>query len=350
MITRAPKWSALASSLFAINAAVVFTVWILTGGNGSIDFQVVIARALVFANLTGFLGLTLLRRASDERLRRLLSTSAMVAGLAGVTVVGCLIAQVLVTVAGFEQAEHFLRGLLQTLRIALPVAIVFGLGALFHESLHGRIRCLEEGLQVQEMLAEQNCKLAAEARLRSLEARIHPHFLFNTLNSISSLIVLDPGRAERVVSRLAALLRSALDDSPQTTITLREELGLVESYLDIECIRFGDRLRWSISVAPDTLETHVPRMAVLSLAENSVKHAITARGGGAVDVVASIEGGDVHVEVRDTGPGFELKAIRPGHGLDSLVSRLDAQFGGRAHLNVERRDGYAVVEMVVPHL
>jgi LytS/YehU family sensor histidine kinase len=253
------------------------------------------------------------------------------------------------TVLGLDQAEHFWPGLLQTLRIALPVAVAFGLGALFHNSLHERIRRLEKDLRAQEMAAEQNRKLAAESRLRSLEARIHPHFLFNTLNSISSLIALDPGRAERVVSRLAALLRGALDNSPRTTITLREELGLVESYLDIEHIRFGDKLRWSMSAAPDTLETHVPRMAVLSLAENSVKHGITARGGGAVDVVASIQGGDVHVEVRDTGPGFELEAIPAGHGLDSLAVRLEAQFGGRARLNVERREGCAVVEMVVPH-
>jgi LytS/YehU family sensor histidine kinase len=125
-------------------------------------------------------------------------------------------------------------------------------------------------------------------------------------------------------------------------------LALVESYLEIQRIRFGDKLRWSLKAHPDTLETHVPRMAVLSLAENSVKHGIAAAGGGAVDVWTFIAAGQVHVEVRDTGPGFDISAVKPGHGLDSIVSRLDAQFGARASLNIDRREGYAVVELVVP--
>lgn len=334
--------------LLAINVAVLLIVWMLTVSTGVDGFPPAAARALGFANLTGLLAFILLRRAPHEALRRLPSTPVAAAGLAGVTVAGCCVSQVLVLLIGLEQGESFWSGLLRTLSVALPVALVFGLGALFQSSLQLRIRHLEAGLKVQEMAAEENRKLAVEARLRSLEARIHPHFLFNTLNSISSLIVSDPGGAERALGRLTALLRGALDNRPQSSITLREEIALVESYLEIERIRFGDKLRWSLKAHPDTLETHVPRMAVLSLAENSVKHGVAARGGGAVDVWIFTAAGQVRIEVRDTGPGFDLSAVQPGHGLDSIVSRLDAQFGARAFLNIERREGYAVVELVVP--
>ena len=85
----------------------------------------------------------------------------------------------------------------------------------------------------------------AEARLRSLESRIHPHFLFNTLNSISSLIAVNPTRAEQIVGRLAALLRASLDNSSHPLIPLQQEMAMVESYIDIERARFGDKLRGS---------------------------------------------------------------------------------------------------------
>ena len=95
----------------------------------------------------------------------------------------------------------------------------------------------------------------------------------------------------------------------------------------------------------------MPPMSVQSLVENAVKHGITPQsGGGEILVTAAAENGSVQIEVRDTGPGFDLAAIPPGHGLDNLVERLDALFGAKARLNVLRRDGYSVVEMVVPRV
>ena len=184
-----------------------------------------------------------------------------------------------------------------------------------------------------------------------LESRIHPHFLFNTLNSISSLIAVNPVRAEQIVGRLAALLRAFLDNSDRSLIPLREELAMVESYVDIERVRFGDKLRGSVKVPAELLDAQVPPMSVQSLVENAVKHGITPQsGGGEVLVTAATENGSLRIEVRDTGPGFELSAIPAGHGLDNLVERLDALFGAKARLNVLRRDGYSVVEMVLPRV
>jgi LytS/YehU family sensor histidine kinase len=185
--------------------------------------------------------------------------------------------------------------------------------------------------------------------LRWLESRIHPHFLFNTLNSVSSLIPTDPARAEQIVGRLAAMLRSALDSTNQPLIPLQQELGIVENYLDIERARLGSKLRGSIEVPSDAADAKVPPLAIQSLVENAVKYGITPqKGGGDVLVRAFAQNGDLHVEVSDSGPGFDLAAIPAGHGLDNLVGRLNAIFGDRARLNVTHREQRCLAEIVVP--
>jgi len=106
-----------------------------------------------------------------------------------------------------------------------------------------------------------------------------------------------------------------------------------------------------VEVPAELQDAKVPPMSVQSLVENAVKHGITPlSGGGEVLITASAENGGLRIEVRDTGPGFDLAAIPAGHGLDSLVERLDALFGAQARLNLLRRDGYSVVEMVLPRL
>jgi LytS/YehU family sensor histidine kinase len=126
---------------------------------------------------------------------------------------------------------------------------------------------------------------------------------------------------------------------------------MVESYLDIERVRFGDKLRGSVDVATELQDAEVPPMSIQSLVENAVKHGITPQSqGGECLIAASGEGESLRIEVRDTGPGFDLAAIPAGHGLDNLVERLDALFGAKARLNVSRRNGYSVVEMVLPRV
>jgi LytS/YehU family sensor histidine kinase len=210
---------------------------------------------------------------------------------------------------------------------------------------------MERELHEKQIAEERSRKLAAEARLRSLESWIHPHFLFNTLNSISALIALDPARAEQTVGRLATLLRASLDTSANSLIPLHQEITMVESYLDIERVRLGSNLRARVEVPAELRETKVPPMSVQSLVENAVKHGITPESeGGNLEVRARADAEGVCIEVGDTGPGFDLADICAGHGLDRLVQRLDALFGDRARLNVFRRDGYSVVEMVLPRV
>lgn len=276
-------------------------------------------------------------------------TAAVLASTIIFAALGCLAAQTLLMWAGIAVPAEFWRQYLHTLRTALLFSMVFGLGVFSYASMRDQLRRAREQLHEQALVAERNQKLAVEARLRSLESRLHPHFLFNTLNSISALIAVDPPRAERIVGRLATLLRSSLDTTGRPLIPLEQELAIVQDYMDIERARFGDRLRGRIDVPAELRDAQVPPLSVQSLVENAVKHGITPRReGGEVCVSATAASDCVRIEVSDTGAGFDLSSVCAGHGLDSLVGRLDTLFGSRAHLAVSRREDRCVVQMVLP--
>jgi len=345
----------LAFSLLWINFAAGSVVLILTAENQLWSVRELLrslAYSLVYANVSGVLGFLIVGSIAERLSKHRVPVMPVVTiGVIVVTAMSCLLAQLLLMAMGFVAVQHFWVEYRRTLQLGIPLALVFGLGALVYGSLRERLQTAEQKLHEKEIAEERLRKLAAESRLRLLESRIHPHFLFNTLNSIMSLIVANPAQAEQVVGRLASLLRASLDTTDRPLIALREELAMVESYIEIERARFGDRLRGFVEVPDELQNTRVPPMSIQSLVENAVKHGITSMdGGGEVRVSASEEAGNVHIEVRDSGPGFELAAICAGHGLDSLVQRLDALFGAQARINVLRRNGYSVVEMILPRL
>jgi sensor histidine kinase YesM len=346
------KW---AFALLWTNVAVALTNLIVFATHPNIPFRDLLHSLVftfVYANLTSILAVVILGWLIERAAARQVSPwKIVIPGILVFVLGGCLLAQALLAAAGFSASSHFWLDYYNTVRFSVPLALVFGLGAMTHAMLLSRVQVMEHALHEKEIAEERARKLAAEERLHSLESWIHPHFLFNTLNSISALIVLDPHRAEEIVGRLATLLRSSLDSSAHSLIPLHQEIAMVESYLDIERVRLGDKLRTRVEVPDELRETMVPPMAVQSLVENAVKHGITPlSGGGELVVKARSEAGQVRIEVADTGPGFELAGLSPGHGLDKLVQRLDALFGDRASLHVLRREGYSVVEMVLPRL
>jgi sensor histidine kinase YesM len=333
-----------------ISITVVMPLIGLGSGHGGTDLLAGWAFGLVYTNVTAIpalmAGPTMVERLAFRRwplpAAVLLTTGVFAAA-------GCLAAQTLLMWTGVAVPENFWRQYLHTLSRASLLSVAFGLGAFSYASIRDQLRRTEEKLHEKEMVEARAEKLVAEARLRSLESRLHPHFLFNTLNSISALIRVDPVRAEQIVGRLSALLRSSLDTSSRSLIPLAQELAIVEDYVDIERARFGDKLRGRIDVPADVRDAQVPPLSVQSLVENAVKHGITPqRGGGEVLVSASAENRQLTIEVSDTGGGFDLSAIRAGHGLDSLVRRLDALFSADARLNVSRRGDRCVVQMVLP--
>jgi signal transduction histidine kinase len=229
--------------------------------------------------------------------------------------------------------------------LALLVGIVHALVIL----LQNRAHAAETRLQAQQVEYQRALTLASEARLAALEARIHPHFLFNALNTVASLIPTAPARAEELVQRLSALLRFSLDAEPQRLVALQREIKIARDYLEIEQARFGPRLRFAIDVSDDLGERRVPPLAVQTLVENSVKYAVApARDGAEIRVLAVADNGGVRIEVADTGPGFSAAELSAGHGLDTLCKRLTALFGDEDPLRIARRNGWTTVGFRAP--
>src|SRR5260370_42476807 len=280
-----------ALAFFWINLSVAIVVLILIATNqisSARDFLHAVVCGLVYANLPGSLGVLLIGGLLESLvLHRSPPIPLVAASILVLSALGCLVAQTLLMEIGFVVPQPFWPEYIHSLRVAMPLAVVFGLGALVHGSLRGRVQLMEEKVREKEVAEERTQKLAAEARLRSLESRIHPHFLFNTLNSISSLIVVNPARPQEIVGRLAALLRASLDTSEQPLIPLRQELAMVESYVDIERVRFGDKLRGSVSVPVELQDDQVPPMSVQSLVENAVQHGITPQSDSGGFLVAA---------------------------------------------------------------
>jgi two-component system sensor histidine kinase AlgZ len=181
--------------------------------------------------------------------------------------------------------------------------------------------------------------------LDALQARINPHFLFNTLNSIAALIREDPARAEAVTLQLSSLFRYTLQAPRQGLVTLEEELAIVEGYLAIEQQRLADRLAYAVDVDPSLLGLRVPPLILQPIVENAVKHGVAASiGGGRITVRGTRDGGRVLLTVSDTG-GVREPSPGLGEGLDNVSRRLRGTFGGDAGVTLRRADGVTEARM-----
>ena len=186
-----------------------------------------------------------------------------------------------------------------------------------------------------------------DAQLRALRAQLNPHFLFNSLNSVRSLIAENPQRAAEMVTGLSEILRYALASNRTDTVPLADELRVIEEYLHVERVRFEERLRVELAVDPRALAVPVPPMIVQTLVENAVKHGISASPtGGLVRIDARIDDGRLDVVVSNTGrfkpPGGG------GYGLQNATERLRLQYGGRGSLTMEEDGDRTVASLRLP--
>ena len=255
--------------------------------------------------------------------------------LLGTATAGTLVGGLLLQLAGIVRRGDYWPEFRSSYPISILITLMVGLGITYFETLRFKLQDATLQLRTRQVEQERAYKLLAEARLSSLESRIHPHFLFNTLNSIAALIPTDPKRAEDTVSKLASLLRFSLNAHHSGLVPLSQELKIVRDYLEIEKTRFGQRLSFQIEV-PETLnDVKVPPLALQSLVESSVKHVVSQRAHGAIIQIArSNNSGRVRLEVIDDGPGFALDAITPEHGLGNLIARLELLFGDAGQLEV----------------
>jgi sensor histidine kinase YesM len=202
---------------------------------------------------------------------------------------------------------------------------------------------IEREATQRKLIKGESEKREIEANLKMLQAQIEPHFLFNTLANVSSLIDTDPALARKLLERLNDWLRVALVRARSDNATLDDELDMLENYLQILKIRFGERLRWDINVPEAARLTVFPPMLLQPLVENAVRHGIEPKiGGGEIGIRATIDASTLRIEVIDTGVGL-VGDEGGGAGLANVRARLATLFGAGGRLKLENNAGGGVV-------
>jgi hypothetical protein len=193
------------------------------------------------------------------------------------------------------------------------------------------------------------------AELRLLKSQLNPHFLFNSLNSVRALISEDTAGAQKAVTQLARTLRYTLTAGREELVTLARELEIVEDYLALESLRFGERLRIERRLAPEAMNVRVPVMLLQTVVENAIKHGIAELpGGGELRMVAELQEGTLQIDVENTRPaqtGAMSRREGEGVGLDNAAERLRLLFGSRAELKLDlSRAEVAVARIRIPEI
>jgi sensor histidine kinase YesM len=245
--------------------------------------------------------------------------------------------------------ENMMEYVVRGLRVAVPNRILE----------YGVVYAILTGVQMQKKFRNKELELAqvetqlSNARLNALRLQLQPHFLFNTLNTISSLMEINVNKAQKVVSRLGGLLRYVLDREERNCIPLREELEFVRNYLDIEQTRFHDRLTINYEVDPAASDIWVPHLILQPLVENAIKHGFSRRSGdGRIDVIARMLADKVELLIRDDGEGSaqsEEKLLQAGIGLSNVKKRLELLYGPAADFRIDTRPGEGFsVSIILP--
>lgn len=195
----------------------------------------------------------------------------------------------------------------------------------------------------RELRASQLETRLAQAQLHALKMQLHPHFLFNTLNSISVLMTEDVTAARRMLTRLSDLLRASLENVGTQEVSLREELEFLKNYLEIEQTRFHDRLTVRMEIEPGALEARVPNLILQPLVENAIRHGIASRAQpGLIEIHAARENGIVQLKVRDNGPGLgsaSPETLIKGIGLSNTQARLKQLYGSAHNFEIRPASG-----------
>ena len=187
-----------------------------------------------------------------------------------------------------------------------------------------------------------------------LEMQLQPHFLFNTLHAISTLMHRDVQGADRMMSRLSDLLRLTLDNGDEQEVPLKKELEFLEGYLEIEQIRFQDRLTIKRDVDPEVLDARVPNLILQPLVENAIRHGIEPRlGPGVVEISCHRSNGRLEIRIRDNGPGIPKASqgrFKEGIGLSNTRARLEQLYSKSFHFNLETPANHGLsVTLSIPY-
>ena len=225
--------------------------------------------------------------------------------------------------------------------VYLPIVIV-GHAVLYYRKF-----------QEKELRAAQFAAQLTTARLQVLKSQMQPHFLFNTLHSISALMLTNVAAADRMMTSLSDLLRMSLENNGNQLTTLGKEIEFLSVYLEIEKNRFEDKLRIEFDIEPECLDTQVPHLLLQPLVENAVRHGISKRSQhGEIRVLARRKEGSLEVWIQDTGPGFvepSAELFKRGLGLSVARERLETLYADRQECTIQNLPGHgAEVHLRIP--
>jgi len=204
-----------------------------------------------------------------------------------------------------------------------------------------------ERARIKEVIKESNLK---DMQLRQLIRQLNPHFLFNSINSIKALTLIEPEKAREGLTRLSDILRHTLSSEKSPQIPLSKELMIVEDYLSLEKIRFGKRLQYTISCTEEAAQWQVPPVIIQTLAENAIKHGISQlEQGGWVTVEAAADSEYAFIKIQNTG-SINKERLFSGIGTKNTISRLDLLYGQKANFNAINSGGNAIVTLKIPRM
>jgi len=276
------------------------------------------------------------------------STRNRVMFFAGIPIVGCIMGYWIgLSLLGVDVAR-IVQGAPRVLVAIITVSIVFS--TFWYRYMAGKTRLARAEAEHERERARsvELQRQAIDAQLRSLQAQIEPHFLFNTLANVVCLIDAAPDKARLMLERLIELLRASLDASRSERTTLGQEAALIAAYLDILRIRMGKRLSYTVDVPAELRGARIPPLSLQPLVENSIKHGLEPKlEGGSVRVVARAANGSLQLDVEDDGLGFKPQSTA-GVGLSNLRERMASLYGEKAKLVVQELARGTRVTMTIP--
>lgn len=224
------------------------------------------------------------------------------------------------------------------------IALIIGMIIYYYERMRRELEKSHIELEIRRDIEERLKELTAFSELQALKAQINPHFLFNTLNTIAALIPVDQEKAEATVHDLADLFRYTLDTAERQFVPLSEELHFLDRYLNIEKVRFGDRLRVERSIDTESRRAKIPPLILQPIVENALRHGIGQRKeGGTITITTACDVDACHVRISDDGPGIpeeKLKdVLHSGRGLRNVNERLHNMYHESRGVVIESSEG-----------
>ncbi|MEA5260731.1 histidine kinase [Arcicella aquatica] len=247
---------------------------------------------------------------------------------------GCFLIFFFIFNNALSDQENYLFGKYQQNYLALSQVFLFLMAIASLRALIGYFIFKERNLMIENETKLANLReLKAKAELKSLQSQINPHFLYNSLNSIASLAPIDAQKTQKMAHSLSDLFKYSINRKDKKTSTVHDEVEMVKTYLDIEKIRFGDRLQFTVTVDKDLENHEIPLFLIQPLVENAVKHGISRNEGiGKIDLKIAKEQNEITIAVSDNGPDFP-EGLLSGHGLQTVFDLLRLTYGDKATLN-----------------